>query len=157
MDNSVVFTSWPRMGQSFLRTYLEKITGIATGCEISLDFITDQQMFPFMGEETNDASVWVKKSHWPVFIPGNLVTIGNKYLICVRNPYDAIRSAFHYFSLFVQGGEFAEPISDFPEEWDKFVKAAAEDIAAFTAYVIEHIAPKVPTLFIRYEDLRFNP
>jgi hypothetical protein len=37
MNNVVVYTSYPRMGSSFLRKYLSMVTGIATGCEMSVD------------------------------------------------------------------------------------------------------------------------
>lgn len=120
LGESVVYTSYPRMGQTFLRTYFEKITGVATGCEMWLEMTQDQQMFPFMGEEVTDASVWIKKSHWPMKIPGNVITIGNKFLICTRNPYDTIRSFFHFNTHFVQSSEFAEPISNFPDEWKAY-------------------------------------
>jgi hypothetical protein len=110
-----------------------------------------------MGEGITDGSVWVKKSHWPMGIPGNALTIGNKYLICVRNPYDVIKSFFILNTHFVQGGEINEKVTDFPEAWNKYILECAQDIAGFYKYVIDHIVPSVPTLFIRFEDLRLQP
>ena len=98
MGNSIIYTSMPRCGQTFLRTYLQKITGIATGCEMSIDITLDQQFNGFMGEEIVDESVWIKKSHWPMRIPGNQIQIGNKVLVCVRNPYDIIVSLMYFTS-----------------------------------------------------------
>ena len=37
------------------------------------------------------------------------------------------------------------------------IKDCTADIAEFHRYIIEEIAPIVPTYFIRYEDLRVNP
>lgn len=156
-NNAVVYTSYPRMGQSFLRQYLQKITGVATGCEMNLDFNLDQQLSAFKGEEVTDDSVWIKKSHWPMVIPGNNICYGNKVLICVRNPYDQLVSHMHFCTAFVQSGQFNEPFSNFADDWDRFLRSSAHDIANFHKYVIDNISNKVPTYWIRYEDLRLNP
>jgi len=36
--HAISYTSWPRSGNTFLRTYLENITGIATGSDQLMQF-----------------------------------------------------------------------------------------------------------------------
>ena len=42
--------------------------------------------------------------------------------------------------------------SDFPEFWDKFVEATATNIARSHEFMTQRL-DKIPTLFVRYEDL----
>ena len=39
--NIVSYASFPRCGNSFLRKYLQLITGVATGSDMSLEFCVD--------------------------------------------------------------------------------------------------------------------
>ena len=42
--NKVSYSSYPRMGNSFLRKYLQNITGVATGSDMALEFDIDFQL-----------------------------------------------------------------------------------------------------------------
>lgn len=44
MSEQCAYTSYPRCGNSFLRKYLQNITGIATGSDMSLEFNVDLQL-----------------------------------------------------------------------------------------------------------------
>ena len=92
----VSYSSYPRCGNSFLRKYLQDITGIATGSDMCLDFAVDLQLGDFKGEEITDHSVWIKKSHDPKPNRDNKVHKANKILCCVRNPFDCIASLMHF-------------------------------------------------------------
>ena len=43
-ENHVTFTSYPRSGNSFLRKYVEQITGIATGSTMPIHVATSLQL-----------------------------------------------------------------------------------------------------------------
>ena len=45
---------------------------------------------------------------------------------------------------------------DFPEFWDKFIEATATNIARSHECLTQRL-DKIPTLFVRYEDLVLNP
>lgn len=63
--NKVAFISFPRSGNSFLRKYLESLTGIITGSDCPMTFSTGLLIAGLAGEQVIDDSVWVIKSHNP--------------------------------------------------------------------------------------------
>ena len=69
MREHVSYCSYPRCGNSFLRKYLQNITGILTGSDMMLELGIDLQLSDFKGEGYADASVWIKKSHDPYLTP----------------------------------------------------------------------------------------
>ena len=94
--NIVSYCSFPRMGNSFLRMYLQKVTGIATGADMTLELDVDLQLTDFKGQEIIDDSVWIRKSHDPKMNPNNITNKCNKVICCVRNPYDTIFSLINF-------------------------------------------------------------
>lgn len=56
------YMTYPRSGNTFLRKYLELITGITTGSEIEANV----WHLPLIGEHVVDDKVWVVKSHGPI-------------------------------------------------------------------------------------------
>jgi hypothetical protein len=76
-----------------------------------------------MAEEICDDSIWVYKSHDPVPVMGCMRAIADKVLVCVRNPYDTIASHFVFSATTNQGGQIENKFSQWPEDWEKFVKA----------------------------------
>lgn len=158
VGQSVIYNSYPRMGQSFLRTYLQKITGIATGSEMSLSKTIDQQLNGFIAEEIVDASVWIKKSHWPIAFNGFQIQFGNKILVCVRNPFDTIVSFMNFVTTcFNHSGQINEALDSEAEEWQQMVEDQIHNIREYHRYLLDQVVPKAPCYFIRYEDLRLSP
>ena len=124
--NMVAYASYIRCGNSFLRKYLENITGIATGSDMSIEFCVDLQMQQFKGEEITDSSVWIKKTHDPKWNDGNKTHKCNKVLCVARNPYDTITSVMHFLPCLIQSGQINEKFSqDIPEIWDKLLRETA--------------------------------
>ena len=62
----VGFTSYPRSGNSFLRRYIEQITGVTTGSTVTIHTSTALQILGFSGETHTDDRVWISKSHQPL-------------------------------------------------------------------------------------------
>ena len=75
----------------------------------------------------------------------------------VRNPLDTIFSNARHHALL---GHNLNPDqylhTEFPEFWDKFAIATATNIARSHEFMAANI-DKIPTLFVRYEDLVLNP
>ena len=68
IGESVAFQSYPRSGNTFLRMYLEKISGIWTGSDMSLKMTFDESMsLGMLGQNItcDDNRVWITKSHYP--------------------------------------------------------------------------------------------
>ena len=157
MAQKVAYDTYPRMGNSFLRKYLQMVTGVATGSDQPIDFNHDLQMTQFKGEEVADSSVWAVKTHDPVCFFFNLVFKCHKVLCCVRNPYDTLASNMHYLPVFVQSSQINEKFTDLPEEWDLNIKTVTPLIKNFHHRILNEQAKAVPFYVIRYEDLRTNP
>ena len=63
--NRVTLASFMRSGNTFLKRFLERITGITTGSEFKFDTLL--QMVGLLGEgHCSTDRVWITKSHAPV-------------------------------------------------------------------------------------------
>ena len=124
--NAVGISSFPRSGNSFLRRFVEQITGIATGSTISLHTSTTLQMQGFKGEYHTDRNVWVVRSHHPLYIKNSIKHPTNKTFIVVRHPLDVYPSAAGLFNTLNHGTKpDYEFYRDFPEWWDWFIRTNA--------------------------------
>ena len=65
----ILLTSYPRSGNTLIRTYLEKLTRIYTGsdCDVRRPLNKQLQDMGLAGEGhiNNDDSVWITKTHFP--------------------------------------------------------------------------------------------
>ena len=152
----VLLTSYPRSGNTLVRSYLEQLSQIYTGSDCDLRRPLNQSLrdLGMKGEGTLDQSVWIIKSHFPERI-GCRTFKANKCVVIVRNPLDAIASLFnmiatasHSESLSTEQLEFAKST----DLWTEFVKQEAPVWSAFLDYWLR-TPPSIPTFFVRYEDL----
>ena len=92
----VILTSYPRSGNTLLRTFLEKLTRVHTGsdCDLRRPLNLQLKEMGLSGEGTLDDSVWIVKTHYPERI-GRVPFISNKCIVIVRNPLDSIFSLFN--------------------------------------------------------------
>lgn len=92
----VLLMSYPRSGNSYLRQLLEQTTGIVTGSDSRSNRPLAASLIRcgFKGEGVIDSSVWVVKSHYPERL-GYVKCRGQRVILLVRNPFDAIESYFH--------------------------------------------------------------
>ena len=63
--NKVSLTSFPRSGNTFLRKFLEGVTGITTGGEIKIEIELKCAGLMGVGHGA-DNQVWVSKTHHPL-------------------------------------------------------------------------------------------
>lgn len=99
MNQKVSYQTFPRSGNSFLRKLLQLVTSLTTGSDIPVEFNIDMQMNSNKGEGICDSSVWVYKSHDPMWMPDGLMQKANKVICCVRNPYDTMASMYTFYNL----------------------------------------------------------
>jgi hypothetical protein len=69
LPTKISFCSFPRSGNSFLRKYLEQMTGISTGATVSLHTSTSLLIQGLKGEYIIDDRVWIIKAHHPMLLP----------------------------------------------------------------------------------------
>ena len=90
-------TSFPRSGNTLLRTYLEKIFLVLTGSDCDTKRKLNKQLLEsgLRGEgETDGSKVIFVKSHFPERL-GNCSFQAAKCVLVVRNVLDSILSLFH--------------------------------------------------------------
>ena len=76
----------------------------------------------------------------------------------MRNPIDNFVSYSHLLTTTTHSLEPKIPQHiEYPEDWDKIVKMLTENLNTYVRMEREEISNKVPTLFIRYEDLCVRP
>jgi hypothetical protein len=79
-----------------MRQLLESYTGIVTGSDSRSNrpLAVGLIRCGFKGEGIVDSSVWVVKTHFPERM-GYVQMKGDRVILLVRNPFDAIESYFH--------------------------------------------------------------
>jgi len=94
--DSISLTSFPRAGNTMIRAYLDKITGIYTGSAIFKDNPMNKALKQggLAGETVNDRRVLIAKNHYPISL-GDTIFDSQKAILIVRNPLDVIPSQFN--------------------------------------------------------------
>ena len=122
--NHIAITSFPRSGSSYLRKYVEQVSGITTGSSLPMHTATSLQLLGMKGEGVTDDRVWVIKSHHPLKIPQSAEFKSSKTVVCIRNPLDVLISYANCLNTFSHDNKLAFDVNDkFPEWWSSFVKA----------------------------------
>ena len=69
----MAFQSFVRSGNTFLRSYLEKVTGVFTGADMDIDYTFHEACMGFLGQNiTGDSNrIFITKTHEPGMTPGN--------------------------------------------------------------------------------------
>lgn len=96
ITEKIILTSYPRCGNTLLRSYLESLTSIYTGSDCDLRRPMNQQLkdMGMKGEGEYGHRVWIVKTHFPERI-GRFKFNANKCIVIVRNPLDAMYSLFN--------------------------------------------------------------
>lgn len=98
-----LYITFPRVGNTMMRKYLENVTGITTGSEMTPALSVSIMYIGLKGESITDNTVWIAKSHAPLYSTGgaNIVQT-NQMFCCVRNILDVICSFFNFKHSFTQ-------------------------------------------------------
>ena len=92
----MLLASYPRSGNTLIRSYIEKITGIITGSDHVIDLKLNRDLFELgmAGEGVIDETVWIVKSHYPERLGHTPLSI-NRCIVIVRSPLDSFWSFFN--------------------------------------------------------------
>ena len=157
----VAFQSYARSGNTFLRRYLEQVTGLFTGSDMPMKFTFFEGIMGLLGNNTvcDSNTVWVTKTHYPMSLPGaTLPFTANKMIVIVRNPIDVIPSHAHLVNLSSHSltieGTWHE---DYPEYWEKWASATIHNLKMNHDNVVNTLSKEIPTYYMRYEDLKVSP
>lgn len=94
--SKICLMSYPRSGNSFLRSLLEKSTGYVTGSDSRPNRTLTSRLLRcgFIGEGIIDDSVEIVKSHYPERL-GYVKFVTDCVVLLVRNPFESLESYFH--------------------------------------------------------------
>ena len=159
--NRVAFQSFVRSGNTFLRRFIEQITGVYTGSDMSIDYTFFEAMMGLVGQgHTNDDNqVWLTKTHFPLQMTGTEHAFAAEKMICVvRNPLDIIASYAFFVSMKSHSLVPEEKLNErFPAWWKEWVTTMAEQISYNHDYIVDTLSEKIPSYIFRYEDLILDP
>lgn len=142
-----VLASYPRSGNSLLRTLYERTTLRVTGSDMR-GGLTKHDLVGEAATESN--AVQFVKTHFPER-RGTPQFLVNRAVLLVRNPYDAIES---YFNLMMTNTH----TTSLSEEQRKknmkvFAEMALKEIQVWRDFHEFWLQQQIPLLVIRYEDL----
>eukprot|EP00924_Labyrinthula_sp_SR-Ha-C_P005074 snap_masked-scaffold_1-processed-gene-20.50-mRNA-1 protein AED:0.13 eAED:0.13 QI:0/-1/0/1/-1/1/1/0/332 len=150
--NKIALASYPRCGNSLLRTILETLTERATGTDSSptRSLVRELSQMGFKGEGVVDDRVLFVKTHFPERL-GAVKFKSNKFILLVRNPFDSIVS---YFNLVLtQSHTKTIEESEYTKYSSIFNNFVAEEVVAYEKFYTYWLTVKQPHIIIKYEDL----
>ena len=157
--SNVILTSFPRSGNTLIRSYIEKVSGIYTGsdCDVKRKLNRDLLDYGLLGEGCVDNRVFVIKTHYPERF-GATKFLANKCIVIVRNPLDSITSLWNMVATGTHNCSIAyADYEKFQNEWDEYLRQEASVWNDFHLFWMDHGSKQLPTYFIRFEDLMLKP
>eukprot|EP00960_Hanusia_phi_P000629 16344-Hanusia_phi.AAC.11 len=147
IEKRVLLASFPRSGNSMLRSMIEDATGIWTGS----DFYA-RDLSPYTeGEGVWDSRVLFVKTHWPVF---RNFRRAKRAVLLVRNPFEVIVSWMHLRITMQHNATLPECIFQlFRDEFTLYAKYMVKSWTLFHEYWLGPAAENVNVMVVRYEDL----
>lgn len=120
LADRIGLVSFPRCGNTLVRKYVQKLTGVETGSDNWLHWNVCLQMQGFKGEYISDDSVFCIKSHFPWAMPPSVKV--NKMVVVVRNPLDAIISYVSLISTSCHSKRLSARVDQmYPSWWNQIV------------------------------------
>lgn len=154
---STLIVSYPRSGNTLVRTLLERTTGLVTGSDTRPDRslskeLAEQHGLTGEGVTTHRAFV---KTHWPERT-GNRIFLGARAILLVRNPYDAIDSYWNMNATKSHTKSVTAAVYDrFRDKFRGLVKNEIHIWNKFLDYWLKE--EDCPVLVVRFEDLIRDP
>jgi hypothetical protein len=135
---------------------LERVTGVVTGADTRPDRPLSKSLaldFNLVGEGVTTQRVRLVKTHYPER-QGHPVHVGNKTILLIRNPYDAIDSYWN-FNL---TNTHTETITDdvYARFSDFFTELAVNELGTWMRFHHYWWQCEIPVLCVRFEDLILN-
>ncbi|KAL3924973.1 MAG: hypothetical protein SGILL_000711 [Bacillariaceae sp.] len=152
LPGTTVLASYPRSGNTLVRSLLESTTGFATSSDTRADrslsiALADKHDLVGEGRVTDP----ICKTHWPERVGCTPYTAA-RIILLVRNPWDAIDSYWHLNLTNTHTEKATEQAyKDHQEFFQKLVRNELAVWLMFLEYYWKLIG--VPVLLVRYEDL----
>lgn len=157
-----LLVSYPRSGNTLVRTLLERATGVVTGSDTRPDRSLSRELAErhglagegLTGASNNNAVAFVK-SHWPERT-GNAAFAGRRAILLVRNPYDAIDSYWNMNATKSHTETVTAAVYEqFKDKWEGLARNEIQVWTRFLDYWLRDCP--VPVLIVRFEDLIRDP
>ena len=163
LNNDIVLASYPRSGNSLVRSILEAKTQVYTGSDTSPNkkLALDLIRTGFYGEGIlNDECVWITKSHYPERLGYQPIKTSAVVLV-IRNPFDAISSYFHMGMTNTHTQTLSESsMRMLTDVWDDFIRNEVRVWCNFHYYWLNQRMNGgdngVPVYIVKYEDVVAN-
>jgi hypothetical protein len=150
-----LLVSYPRSGNTMLRSLLERATGLVTGSDTRPDrtlSLALAERHGLVGEGICSNVVFCK-THWPERI-GCQFYKGNRAIMLVRNPFDAIDSMWNLNATNTHTEKITEDV--YKEHWDFYCSFVRNEMKIWLKFHDFWDSQSIPLLWVRYEDLIMN-
>jgi hypothetical protein len=159
-----LLASYPRSGNTLVRTLLERVTGLVTGSDTRPDRPLSRALslqYGLVGEGvTNAKMVRVVKTHWPER-RGCAQLKARRVILLVRNPYDVIDSYWNMNATNTHNQTVTDQVYD--QYQPIFEGLVRNEILIWKLFIDFWCGPTkksnrcVPLLLVRFEDLILQP
>jgi hypothetical protein len=144
--------SYPRSGNTLVRSLLERTTGVVTGSDTRPDRSLSRELaeqHALVGEGVTQQVMCIK-SHWPER-SGHSVWNCHRAIVVVRNPYDAIDSYWNMNATKSHTKTLTDTMyKQYADKFDRLVRNEIDMWLRFHQYWLEC---DIPILVVRFEDL----
>jgi len=115
-------------------------------------------MTGLIGEQVADDRCWIVKTHHPTRLKVHNFT-ANKIIICVRNPFDVLKSLTNFIGTKTHSMALANDLpADEPVFFWKFCKSFLPKLVKFTNECLRLAREQpVPVYFFKFEELVKTP
>jgi hypothetical protein len=161
LHSGTLLVSYPRSGNTLMRTLLERVTGIVTGSDTRADRSLSLELaeqHDLVGEGVTQAShVAFVKTHWPERT-GATVYAGARAVVLVRNPYDAMDSYWNLNATKSHTKTLDDEVYErFTDKFERLVRNEINVWLRFHDYWLNDTCKGIPVLVVRFEDLIQDP
>lgn len=149
-----LLVSYPRSGNTMLRSLLERVTGVVTGSDTRPDrtlSLALAERHGLVGEGICcEKKLVFCKTHWPERI-GCQFYKGKRAILLVRNPFDAIDSMWNLNVTNTHTDKVTEEV--YREHWDFYCSFVRNEMKIWLRFHEFWDSQGIPILWVRYEDL----
>lgn len=154
LDMTILLASYPRSGNTLVRSLWEAVTGVISGSDTRPDRPLSQQL-DFTGEGYVNAKFC--KTHWPER-RGYAPIVAHAAVVLVRNPYDAMDSYWNMNATCTHTETVTDAVyRKFQKFWERLIQNEIQVWIDYLAYWEDQQRQGMPILFVRYEDVARHP
>ena len=159
---SIALQSIAGSGAEVLSSLIEEITRVFVGSDSDSQSVFDHVVgggHLGLGHTSASSRVWFTKTSFPLEKRRQTFS-AQKMIVVVRNPACVIQNSADRKNLLGCNDRLAvddDYSSKFADWWSKWVPKQVENISQAHSFITSNVAGKVPTFYVRYEDLVSQP